>query len=252
VKELEPLVTELQENPEVLSIVLVGSGARGEMDDHSDLDLHVLVRGERPPDRLFYALERLVSVSFMDCDHQERIFTHPRAALWGIQTTRQAHLLYDPEGWYATLQTRARAFRWAQVEQSASLEVSQLLAGYAEEAHKILGGLECGLFEKAIYAAQGMWTGMADVCCLARGAFIETENRRWSTVRNAEPDKLWGELLWRVLGMNDELLATRGVAAAQLYVRSVALYGSHLTPEHALVAHKAAARVTRFLSIGQP
>lgn len=63
---LDELVSELEPDPNTLSIVLIGSGARSELGVFSDLDVHVVVRGERPADRMFYRRGRLVNVNFLD------------------------------------------------------------------------------------------------------------------------------------------------------------------------------------------
>ena len=231
------VLDELKATPDLLSIVLVGSFARGDSDEYSDIDLHVIVDGVRPADRFerLNGLRRL-SVNFVQRGHQEKILTEPKEAMWGILPARQARILHDPSGYYADLQRRAQAFTWAQVVEKAGPIISRHLAGLTEETHKVLGGLGRGNFEKAMYAASDLAPSLAHVSALANGALIPTENRYFSTVRAAEPDAIWGELLWQALGLNDEPLRPRLKAAARLYARSVALYAAHLRPADAELA----------------
>lgn len=226
----------------------MGSVARGQADAYSDLDLHVIVPADRPPDRVFYRDGRLVTVNFIDQVHAERTLTEPKAALWGMLAARQARIVHDPQGWYAGYQARADTFRWAQVELAASLLISQHLAGTAEEAHKIVGGLMGGQAERALYAAQGVVWAMAEVSALANSSLIESENRYWGSVRDGEPDPRWRDLFWQALGMAPASPETRSLAAARLYARSVQLYAAHLRPEHAEVARPAAQLVETVLS----
>ena len=234
--------------PNLLSIVLVGSFARGDFDDYSDIDLHVIVEGVRPTDR-FERLDglRRLSVKFVQREHQNKVLTEPKAAMWGVLPARQARILHDPQGYYADLQRRAQAFTWAQVAEKAGPIISHHLAGLTEETHKVLGGLKRGDLEKAMYAACDLVPSLAHVAALANGALIPTENRYFSTVRAAEADAVWGELLWQSLGLNDEPLRSRLEAAARLYARSVERYAAHLRPADAALALETAELVRKVL-----
>ena len=238
---LAALLAELSALSDVFSIVLVGSFARGDFDKYSDIDLHVILDGELLPDRFerLNGLRRL-SVNFVQRGHQEKILTEPTAAMWGLIPARQANILHDPIGYYADLQRRTQAFTWAQVADKASPIISRDLAELSEEVHKLLGGLRHENIEKGLYAAFGLMVGLARVSALANGALIPTENRYFSTVRAAEPDALWGELLWQSLGLMDEPLRPRLEAAARLYARSVALYAAHFSPADAELAYETA------------
>jgi predicted nucleotidyltransferase len=229
------IISEFQTDPNVVAVVLVGSAARDEMDAFSDLDVHVVVRDQRPADRSYYQHDRLVNLNFVDTNNREQMFTDPWRALWNVLPAMQAKVLFDPSGWYANLQARARAFTWAQVQTAANLEVSRMLAGNAEEVQKILGGLQNDNLEKVLYATLGLTSGMGSVGALARGALMSTENRYWSTICALEPDKKWQELLWAALGMNAETVIARATAALGLYAKSVELHEACLTVEDALM-----------------
>lgn len=247
---IQEVAAELAGMPSVLAVVLVGSAARGQADQYSDLDFHVIVAAGRPPDQVFYRGGRLVTVSFIDQAHAERTLADPKAALWGVLAARQARMLHDPQGWYADYQRRAWAFTWSAVEAGASALISQHLSGSAEAAHKMVGGLTSGQLERALYAAHGALRAMAEVSALARGHLIESENRYWSTVRDHEPDPLWRALFWSALGFGSESPEGRALAAARLYARSVQLFEGHLRPADRAVAWPAARSVAATLGKG--
>ncbi len=236
---LNEILSEFQSDPNVVAVVLVGSASRDQMDAFSDLDVHVVVHGKRPPDRCYYDHDRLVNLNFVDTNNREQMFTDPWRALWNVLPAVQAKVLFDPSGWYANLQAKARAFTWVQVQTAANLEVSRMLAGNAEEVQKILGGLNSNNLEKTLYATLGLTSGMGSVGALARGALMSTENRYWSTICALEPDSSWQELLWAALGVNAETVVTRGKAALGLYIKSVELHGACLTVGDAAITTRA-------------
>jgi hypothetical protein len=211
---LEQLVYSLKQDSNVLSLVLIGSGSRNELDEFSDLDIHVIMRGgERPPDQIFYRDNRLVNINFLDKANREAMFTDPWYTLKNLAAVREAKIFYDPEGWYKDLQQRARAFTWQQVAKDADIAVSYVLAENVEEIHKILSGLSRGDLEKTLYALTGFMLAISNVAALANGVLCNSENKFWRMVRDAEPDETWKNLYWIVLGLNGESVETRAQAA---------------------------------------
>ncbi|MGL4610923.1 MAG: nucleotidyltransferase domain-containing protein [Trueperaceae bacterium] len=180
-KSLESLLTELKQDNNALSIVLIGSGSRNELDAYSDLDIHIIVRSERPPDRMFYQDGRLVTINFWDKANRELMFTDPWYTIKNLGAVKEALILYDPKDWYRTLQQRARSFIW----------VSWVLAENAEEIQKILGGLSKNNFEKALHATTRLMLSSSNVAALTHGVLCNSENKFWSSVRDAEPDEVW-------------------------------------------------------------
>jgi hypothetical protein len=226
------IIAPLERDKNTLSIVLVGSASREQMDAFSDLDIHVVVRGERPPDQMFCFEQRLVNINFLDRENRESMLTDPWKALRNIGAAREAQILFDPEDWYSNLQQRARAFVWQNVQAQADISISWVLAENAEEVQKILGGLSNNRLEKVLYALTSLLPNLANVAALANGVLTNSENIFWSSVRDAEPDQLWKELFWTALGFHQESLVTRGQAAVALYARSALLYQDKLLPEH--------------------
>ena len=236
---LGSIIAPFKQDPNTLSIVLTGSSVRGEMDAYSDLDIHVVVRGKRPPDQMLVLENRLVNINVMDAENRESMLTDPWKAMANIAAARDARILFDPDGWYASLQERAKRFSWQTVAKDAAVAISWVLAENAEIAQKVLGGLTTGNHEKALYATVVLLTRLTDVAALANGVLSNSENRLWSTVRDAEPDTIWKNLFWVALGFNAETVTARAEAALSLYSRSVTLYQTKLLPEHLQVIQHA-------------
>ena len=123
---IKDVIAEHQDDPNTLSIALIGSGSRGELDVFSDLDIHIVVRDERPADRMFYR-DRLVNINFLDKENREAMFTDPWKAMWNVAAAREAQILFDPDGWYTNLQQRAKTFTWQLVAKDADIAVSWVL-----------------------------------------------------------------------------------------------------------------------------
>jgi predicted nucleotidyltransferase len=232
-KLLEQLVSTLNQDRNVLSIVLIGSGSRNELDDFSDLDIHVIMRGtERPPDQIYYKDNRLVTINFLDKANREAMFTDPWYTIKNLAAAREAKILYDPDGWYKDLQQRAKDFTWQQVAKDADISLSYVLAEGAEMVHKILSGLRRGDPEKTLYATLDLLNSLTNVSALSNGVLCNSENHFWRAVRDAEPDVAWKNLYWIALGFKGESVETRAQAALKLYQRSVSLYEKKLLPQH--------------------
>jgi hypothetical protein len=226
---LNQLLLEFASDANVLSIVVVGSAARQQLNGYSDLDIHVVVQSERPPDRSYYHNGRLVNINFMDKNNREQMFVSPWTAIWNIAATRSAQIFYDRDHFYNDLQTRARAFAWATVAEAARPEIARLLVGASEEVHKILAGLRFGLAEKMLYASNGLTLSLANAAALADGVLIESENHFYSSIAAANTES-WGVALWQALGFAGESITARAEAALKLYCLSIKRYSEHLTP----------------------
>lgn len=222
-----------------LSVVLVGSGSRNELDSYSDLDIHVVVRGIRPPDQTYYLENRLVNINFVDIKNRESMLHDPWKAMLNIAATREARILFDPDGWYADLQERARAFSWITVKDDANRAISWLLAENAEMVQKILGGLSNHNLEKTLHATITLLDSLTNVSALSNGVLSNSENRFWSAVRDAETDLIWKKYFWIALGFDSESVITRAKATLELYSRSFELHQSKLLCEHSSIVQQA-------------
>jgi predicted nucleotidyltransferase len=229
---LKTIANLFTQDSNTLSVVLIGSGARNELDAYSDLDIQVVVRGKRPSDQMYYLENRLVNVNFVDRENRESMLYDPWKAMPNIAATREAQILFDPDGWYANLQERAKTFSWKTVEKDADLAISWVLTENAEIVQKILGGLSNNNLEKVLHATVALLNGLTDVGALANGVLSNSENRFWSAVRESETDAIWKKYFWTALGFDSESVTTRAKATLGLYSRSFVLHQAKMLPEH--------------------
>jgi predicted nucleotidyltransferase len=243
---LKTIVDPFTQDSNTLSVVLIGSGSRDELDAYSDLDILVIVRGERPPDQRYHLENRLVNVYFLDTENRESMLSDPWRAILNIGATRGAKIFFDPDGWYTDLQARARAFSWESVQEKANHSISWVMAENAEMVQKILSGLSNNNLEKTLYATNAVFKGLADVGALANGVLSNSENRFWSAVRDAEPDAAWKNYFWTALGFDGESITTRAEATLGLYSRSFELYESKLLPDHLKIVRHVCGLIAAF------
>jgi hypothetical protein len=213
------------------------------MNAFSDLDFMVIVRGERPPDQMYYFETRLVNIYFLDTINRELMLSDPWKALLNIGAAREAKIIFDPENWYGNLQQRAQEFEWRTVRAAADIGISWVLAENAEYVQKIIGGLKHQHLEKVLYALTSLLPNLANTAALANGVLTNSENIFWSSVRDAEPDEIWKSAFWTALGFNSESVITRAEAALTLYARSALLYHSKLLPEHLSIVTQVCQRI---------
>jgi predicted nucleotidyltransferase len=238
-KVLEPILEELKQDKNTLSIVVIGSFSRGEEDSFSDVDTQVIVKEDRPRDRIFYLENRLININFLSKENRESALHDPWMAICNLSAIREAKILFDPEGWYTDLQQRARSFNWKDVKQAADLSVSWIMAENAEIVQKILGGLQNGNPEKILRATVDLVSGLTDASALANGVLANSENRFWSSVRDSHADSTWKILFWKALGFSEESIITRANAALDLYDKTTTLYFDRLLENHKFIAQKA-------------
>ena len=240
---LDGIVNDLKHDSNTLSIVLIGSGSRGELDRYSDLDLMAIVEATRPPDQMFYRDDRLVFVNFLDRANREAMFTDPWYALKNMAAVRTARILFDPKGWYADYQHRANVFSWSDVAVSADAALSWVFTENVEMVHKILGGLSKNDDEKTLYATVELVHALTNVSALANGVLSNSENRFWRAVSESEHDSEWKALYWIALGFKSESVQARAEAVLRLYQRTALLYRNKLLLQHQSMVERVCALI---------
>lgn len=164
----------------ILAVALLGSYARGEATRYSDVD--VVRFAEREPERAGdrYTLrlvgERIVSVTTTTVAAKRAELACPEDAVWAVLGLRQARILLDRDSALAALCGEARAFQWAPLQAAADAYASELLAGLAEEAGKIMGGLARGDESAVTYGALGLLPGLVRAVIVQRGVLLRSEN----------------------------------------------------------------------------
>ncbi len=142
---LESLIAEFS-TPETIGVGLLGSFSRGQSQKHSDIDLDFFVP-ETPQNSTerYHLYQRegfMVSIKRIGLEAQRAELSQVPKVIWAVPGMQEMKILHDPSGELAKLQAEAKAFSWYKLETQIAPFVSYHLMGCAEEAHKILGGLE--------------------------------------------------------------------------------------------------------------
>lgn len=248
---LEILLTELiveLEDADTLGIFLTGSLARGEENAHSDIDLKVLCAFE--PDishRYEYHNNFLVSITFLSQDKINLEFSKPEHAIWAVPGFRQAKILHDPHGLLERFKHFALEFDFSNLQHRANVWASQQLQGWAEEVHKILGGLELHDMERLVAPIWGIVEGMTRIVAVAQGIMIESENLYFKTVcTHVGLETRWTKLQRLALGFESASLEVRAYAALDLYVQTAALLESVIQTQDRPVIAATLERIVHF------
>jgi len=234
--DFEALVERFR-TPEVKAMVLMGSFARGAAGQFSDVDLLRFVKEEvkDQPSAVSHLIDgRLVVVCDIPPKKIDSWFTKPEVATQIVVGLRDARPLWDPDGYFADIQRRAREFVWdSSMQEKAGAYASREMVGWAEEAHKGLEGLRTGDIGRMLNACFGLLWGLTTVMRVHRGVLLTTENTFSSEVIAAVgEDSDWAKLCMIAFGIDGKLsLAEQVKAWLRLYVLTAQMIESAIKPE---------------------
>lgn len=174
------------DRPDDCGLAIVGSFARGEASQYSDLDLAWFREPAAPQGHKFLSRgSRLVSLLFTNVTTVEGQLTRPEDAIWAAGGLRDMHIISDPGGALAGLRQRAASLDWRPLQAAADAYASRELAEFAEEAAKLLNALARSDPYMAINAATALWRGLAKAVAVHLGVIMTTENSWLSAVEAA-------------------------------------------------------------------
>jgi hypothetical protein len=230
-------------SPGIKALALKGSYARGTADEFSDVDiLRLAEEGATLQDDGSHWLEhKLVTLSTAFPNDVETYFTQPGPATQVIAGLRHAKILYDPEGVFAEVQGKARAFVWtSELQTKANLEVSQHMVGLVEEVQKGLGGLRTNHVGRLLQTRYGLSWLLAGVMQLKLGVLIESDNSVVEQLTQAVGvDSAWSYWCYRAFGIEEPGLYNEVRAGLNLYLETYKLVQEILRPEDRLIIHQA-------------
>lgn len=234
---LPSLIAQL-DSPGDVGVAITGSYARGEDQEHSDVDLDIFV-SELPAEtytlRLFNG--KLVSLKYLLLKDEYESLTKPERAVWAVPGLRQMQILQDDKGEIAQLKQAALDFKWTDLQNAADEYAAEKLMGCAEEAHKIISGLAKDHESKVLYASWGMFKELSFAVLVQAGLMIDSENRAFDIIQNhLGHDHPWTRVFRLSFGMdhgdpNIPAYQTRGKAALELYVQTAILF-REIIPDH--------------------
>lgn len=231
--------------PGVVALVLMGSHARGDAGPYSDIDLvRFYSQNSHGQDNVgpgtaassaeTYLLGgHFVVVSDVYPEHTDDWFQKPDQASATIAGLRSARPLWDPDGFFAAIQTQARAFTWdAAMQARADAWVSSQMVGWIEEVQKGLAGLRTGHEGRLLNARYGLTWGMVNVLRVQRGILISGDNGVYPEVVDAVGSKSrWAVLSRQAYGIDGGTLQAQVVAGMRLYIQTAELVAHALRPE---------------------
>jgi Nucleotidyltransferase domain len=219
------------------AVVLAGSWARGDAHRHSDIDLWVVGGTRRPRSRSLLRAGSFVTIAWSSEASERAKFRDPRTVGGWVPGWRHARLLYDPQRLAARIRERARAFRWRALERACDRWVAEQIAGWGEEALKLLRARSVGARATAAVQRNLLAGGLGFVLAVHRRIFWESENSFWERI-GARAGAAWERAQRTALGLTGAPFDRTCEAALELYVRTAHAVGRALDPEHArLVAH---------------
>lgn len=245
----------------VQAVGLTGSHARGTATVYSDVDIYVFVPAQGTPTYEGYQLRRfndqLVSISITTIEAKRADLTRPESAIHAVLGLRQMRVLYDtvhPDkpGLLETLRREGVDFQWSPLQASADAFSSRQLMGYAEEVHKLLGGLVKNDASTMLYGTYGLVLGLADLIATHYGLMIESENSAFQDVMACMGlESMWTRHFRVAAGFMDTLddwtpAESRARAGLQLYAETARHLHAIIEPRHAEVINFAVDAITNY------
>jgi hypothetical protein len=218
-----------------LAVILTGSHARGDANEHSDLDLRVI--GEGPNKKLKRSGGFLVAISWLTLDQHNEVFEDPEKAGSAVPGWTSAVILHDPEGLAAGLKRKADRWDFDDISKAADEWVAQEITELAEEIHTVIGNL---LQDKPAAAAaerSQLAMGLAHLLSVHRRIPYESENDLWDLVAEAMGAD-YADLQERALAQDRVELRAGVDAALEMFGRAAAETRSLLDRDQSeVVAH---------------
>jgi len=232
-------IIEKIDSPHVVGVGIVGSYARGQESQFSDVDLDIYVSQlpGNPYDRytLRYWADKLVSLKYTLLGEERAALTSPRRAIWAVPGLRGMKILLDKDGSLSALQQAANDFDWTALQSEANEFAAEEIMGNAEEAHKILNGLARRHESMVLYATWGLVKNMLEAVAVQRGIMIVSENRYFDLIQESVGrDSKWVNAFRTAWGLDpvSSQYQPRGVAALKLYRLSVAMFEEWIPEKH--------------------
>ena len=233
------------DSPDVIGVGIVGSYARGQETQYSDVDLDIYMR--KLPENLYdrYTLRyldgKLISLKYTLLADERSALTNPRRAIWAVPGLRGMKVLLDKDGSMAALQKSAQEFDWVTLQPAADEYAAEQIMGNAEEVHKILNGLARRHESTVLYATWGLVKNMLEAVAVQAGIMVVSENRYFDLIQDSVGrDSEWTRAFRTAWGLRAEAChyQARGEAALRLYQHSAAMFDPLIPEKHRDVVNK--------------
>jgi hypothetical protein len=244
---LQSLVAQL-DNENTIGVALLGSFARAEGGQFSDVDIRCYVRkvpvNEADVYTMRYQDGYLVSIYLTTLENEYASLRSPQKAIWAVSGLRQSRILLDKGGSIAALKESAEGFTWKTLQGAANAYASWNLCGFTEEVYKILGGLAQQDESKTLNATHGLTYGLAITLLVQRGVLIQTENAYIDLAQDtAGRESEWTRQFRLAIGLDplpleEPAFIRYGVAGLRLYDETARLLKNILLSDDAAVINR--------------
>jgi len=235
-------ILEKIDSPNVISVGIVGSYARGQESKYSDVDFNIFVSKLPDSDYDRYTLRywdgKLVSLKYALLEDELAALTDPRRAIWAVPGLRGMKIILDRDNSLSELQKRAQKFDFSLLQSDADEFAVEEIMGCAEEAHKILNGLARSHESTVLYATWGLVKCMLEAVAVQRGILIISENRYFDLIQESVGrDTKWTSAFRTAWGLNStsSQYQSRGAAALTLYRLTAAMFDGLIPDKHSEV-----------------
>lgn len=276
---LSALLDKFDNPTRYMGVLLVGSGARGDLTRYSDIDLVFFIddaahrsnathrsdaatgnitgcevhneeyqfRYHEEEYQVRYHEDRLISLTVRTIASAEEAFIDPEQAIARVAGLKNGVVLRDStDSALQNLKARAETFMWtAELRQRAHRRASYHLMGNAEEVHKILRGFSEKDDAALLNGGWGITLKMPTIIALKKEILSLGDNAFSAQVREAVGiDSRWSRLYAMATGAYPGLpgcsqLALQAIAAFWLYDETAIAINDILLPEHRQVVDKA-------------
>ncbi len=200
------------------AVVLMGSHARGDAHEHSDIDL-IAVFARRPgtlpaPSRVRSGV--LVTVAWKTPRSERAAFRDPRDVTTFVPGWREAVILHDPDGIAASIKLAAERWTWASISKECDRHVANSITGLAEEAHKLAGMHALGNVHAAAAQRSILAVWLAGIMSVHHRILFGTDNALWDLVA-AAMGPAWAAAQARALSEGGESFEDSCAAGLELY-----------------------------------
>jgi predicted nucleotidyltransferase len=195
------------------AVVLVGSRVRGDVHEHSDVDLIAVGRG--PVRRLEISGPFVVSVLWRTPGQVRDAFSD-FSDLSPILGWRRAAALYDPKRLAAGLKREAVAWTWEALAPRADAWVAEQITDCAEEVFKLAGNLRAGRYGAAAAQRSVLALRLPRVMAVHRRTLYDGDSQLYEAIC-AGMGEPWRRAHRRALGVQAETLEQTCGAAMELY-----------------------------------
>lgn len=162
------------------AVVLVGSVARG--DDHDGSDLDIVAIGAGPAYMLDVVDGCLISIAWKTTAGVRDSFDDPATAGGAVPAWRGAQMLHDPNGIAASLQHAAHGWTWDGIHTQCERIVAAELTGLAEEVHRLVGLRLAGRNRAAAPVRAALTVEVVRAMAIHNRLLYDSENAMWDLV----------------------------------------------------------------------